>query len=893
MSLFKGMIARARSLVGGDGRMEEEFQFHVEMEERRLLATGLDPAEARRLALVAFGGLDSHREAMRDGRGAKWFDDIGADVRYALRAMKRSPGFAIAVALMLGIGVGANGIVFGSVNSLLLKPLPADEPSELVGMYMLDSKSGSVQPMAYQDLVDFRDHSGVFDGVAGAAGTPLNISVPWRHAANDMVWGEVVTEDFFTVLGMKPAVGHLFSVADGQQGANPFAVLSYECWRRRFASDSGVVGQRIRINGTEFTITGVAPRGFRGLRAFGYWPEVWVPVGMHNAAIPGSPRYLEGRGGGSMITVGRMRDGATFEKTERAAKQFAAQLSGAYPASNATAGVILVPGRNGFDNVQFVNPSVLVLSSALGVFAGILTLLIICANLANLQLARSAARVHETAIRLSLGCSRQRLIRQMVVEAMVFAAPGLLVAFLSLRAISWVEAALVPKLQFKVGFGSEPDLRVVAFTAAAGLLAVLMFGLIPALRTSTARSLSSLIGSRRAATGSQRTRSLLVVSQLALSAVLLVGATLFARSLIVARSADLGFDPSNRVMMSVNLGLQGYDEARGRAFFDNVISRMKTDPSVASAAWAFPVPFDTYDRTATLFVDGVTQGTRDGSLPVLSSSVSDGFIGALGFRLEAGRDFTVADSAGVPRVMIVSRQLANRLWPQKDPIGQRAKIGGPQGQDITVVGVVDNAKFLIIGERTQMHVYIPLRQRYRDGQTLVVHTRGGDPVANIARVKRVIAAADPTLPVFGVGTMDLAVSSGFSTSRMAASIAGIFGVIALIISSIGLYAVVASGVSERTREIGVRIALGSTPGAVMRFVVFGGARLGIVGIAIGIIGAAGVARTMGSLLFGLSPADPLTFVGVPLVLALVVLLATWVPARRAVGMDPVNALRSE
>jgi predicted permease len=893
MGLIKGLIARMRSLAGGDVRMEEEFRFHVEMEEGRLIATGLDPVEARRRALVAFGGLDSHREAMRDGRGARWFEDLGADVRYAFRAMRRSPGFAIAVALTLGIGVGTNGIVFGSVNSLLFRALPVDDPGAVVGMYSLDTKTGSTQPIGYQDLMDFAGKSGAFDGMAGSAGNPLNLVVPWRQAAADMVWGEVVTENFFSVLRMRPALGHLFTAADGPQGANPYAVLSHESWRRRFGGDSTIIGRRVRINGTEFTIIGVAPRGFKGLRTFGYWPEIWVPAGMHRIAIPGSAGYLTGRGPGQLIAVGRMRPGATLEQTERAAKQFAAQLSQTYAATNANASVMVVPGRNGFDNPAFVNPAIIVLSSALGVFAAFLTLVIICANLANLQLARAAARIHEVAIRLSLGCSRHRLMRQMLVESAVFALPGVLLALaICLRGTAFVESSMVPKLQFKVGMGAEADGRVIAFTAVLGIIAMILFGLIPAIRASSTRSLTNLIGGRRTATGSSRTRSVLVVSQLAMSVVLLVGASLFVRSLVVARNADLGFDPSNRVLMSTNIGLQGYDEARGRAFYDQVIARLRADPNVVSAAWVFPVPFDTYDRSAALFIDGVTRGNRDGSATFLSSLVSDGFIDALGLRLETGRDFTFADSTGVPRVMIVSRQLANRLWPGKDPIGQQAKINGPQGQDITVIGVVANAKFTVIGEQNQMRVYIPLRQRYRDWQSLVVHTRG-DPVAGIGDVKRIVAAVDPTLPVFGASTLSIGVTNGFSTSRTAATIAGTFGLIALIISAIGLYAVVASGVSERTREIGVRIALGSTPGSVMRYVMFGGAKLGLVGVVIGLAGAAGVARTMSSLLFGLSPSDPLTFIGVPLVLGFVVILATWVPARRAVGLDPINALRSE
>jgi predicted permease len=901
MSLLKGLAARARSLVGraAESRMEEEFRFHLEMETERLAAAGIPRDQARRQALVAFGGLDHHREAMRDGRGARLFADFAGDVRYALRAIRRSPGFAIAVALTLGIGVGVNGIVFGFIDSLLFRPLPVSDADRLVGVFTLNTKSGEAGLLAYSDYLDFRDRSGAFAGLAGMTGVPLNLTAgsPNGTAATaDMVWGEMVTENYFTVLGMRPILGRLFTAADAPQGANPFAVLSYLSWRQRFHGDSSVIGRVVRINGSEFTITGVAQPGFKGLRTFGFWPEIFVPVGMHEVVMPGSKGLLQGRGDGWLYVVGRMRTGWTSETTARAARLFATQLAHAYPEPDEHLGITLVPGAGGFDHPGFVKPKVLMLASVMGVFASIITLLIICANLANMQLARAAARSHEIAIRLSLGCSRARLARQLITEAVILALPGALVAALIVRLAPLVENSMLPHLQFRVGFGATIDYRVVLFTAGVAALAVLLFGVVPALRASHPRLVpvaASVIGPRsRGARQRGRAGGALVVAQLAMSVVLLVGGTLFVRSLVIARNLNVGFDQSNRMLLSVNVGLQGYNAERGRRFYDDVLTRVRALPEVASAAWIFPVPFDTYGRGVGLFVDGAVGNDKDGIVVTNASYVSDAFTTALGLRLRAGRTLSAGDSLGAPLVMLVSRSLATRLWPGKDPVGQRARRGGASGPEILVAGVVDDATFSSIGERSHDHAYLPVRQQYRDWETLVVHTRG-DPAFVLPKLRAVVAALDPTLPTFGATTMEQSVASGFATSRTAASVAGFFAALALLIAAVGLYAVVAGSVVERTREIGVRLALGATPSGVLRFIMSGGARLGAWGLAIGIVCAYGIARLMSGLLYGLSPSDPVTFAIAPLTLALVVVIATYLPARRAVKLDPIAALRSD
>jgi predicted permease len=706
----------------------------------------------------------------------------------------------------------------------------------------------------------------------------------------------MVTENFFSVLGMRPAIGRFFTAVDGPRGGNAFAVLSYDSWRQRFHGDSSIVGRVVRVNGSEFTITGVAPRGFKGLRTFGFWPEMFVPVGMHNVIMPGSTQLLEGRGPGWIYVVGRMHPSWTIQRTDRAANLFATQLASTYPGTDANVGVTLLPGASGFDHPGFVKPRVLVLASVMGLFASIVTLLIICANLANMQLARASARTHEIAIRLSLGCSRMRLARQLLAEALVLSIPGTVLATMSVRLSPWLEQYLVPHLQFRVGIGATADYRVALFTAGVAILAVLLFGLTPALRV-TRRSLAptpaSVIGARvRDARPRGRVRGMLVVTQLAMSVVLLVGGTLFVRSLFAARAMDLGFDASNRLLLSVNVGLQSYDEARGNRFYDDVLTRIRALPDVVSAAWAFPVPFDTYGRSASLYVPGARTNARDGTLSTNSSIVSDDFVKALGLRLERGRDLAAGDSGGAPRVMMVSRALATRLWPGRDPIGQRARQGSASGPEVMVVGVVRDAAFLSLGDHSPDRAYLPIRQNYREWETLVVHTRG-EPLIALPRIRAIVASVDPSLPPFGIMTMQQSVESGFSTSRMAASVAGFFAALALLIAAVGLYAVVAGSVMERTREIGVRLALGSTPSGVLRFIMSGGARLGAWGLAIGLLLGLIVAKLMGGLLYGLSPSDPVTFVIAPIVLAVVVLVATYLPARRAVKLDPIAALRSE
>src|SRR5215471_7398500 len=540
MSAWKGLLARARSILrpgDAEARLDEEFRFHVETQTEHLIREGVPPAEARRQALLAFGAVEGHREAMRDERGARYLDDLRADVRYALKSIRRHPGFILAATLTLGLGIGVNGIVFGYVNSILFRPVPAHAPGELAALFTRDTRTGATGAVGYDDFVDFRDRSGAFAGLAAMTGAPVTLMVPQDagNATGDMVWAEIVTEDFFSVLGTRPAIGRFFTAADAPQGGNPFVVLSYLAWQRRFQGDPNVVGRGVRINGREFVVTGVAPRGFKGMRRLGFWPDVWVPIGMQPIVQPGARNMLHGRGGGPLLVVGRLRPGFDVEHTQAVATEFARHLETAYPQSNANVCTRILPAKVGFENPSIIKPSVLVLSSALGIFGSLIVLSIICANLAVLQLARTASRTREIAIRLALGCSRGRLARQLLVESLLIAVPGVVLGAAAMRLASPLEPYLTPKLAFRVGLAPTADTRVMLFTGAVGVAAAMVFGFIPAWRAGRfgrGPSTASALGAGRSDVQQRsRTRSVLVASQLALAVMPLISASLFVRSL--------------------------------------------------------------------------------------------------------------------------------------------------------------------------------------------------------------------------------------------------------------------------------------------------------------------------------------------------------------------------
>ena len=820
-------------------------------------------------------------------------DTLIADLRYAARTLARSPGFTLLAVLTLGLGIGANSIVFGTVNAMLVRPLPVERPGELVALWSADRRQGMLVPLSWQDYLDWRDRSGSFAGLGGHYGAPVSFGTGGRP---ELLWSELVTENYFSLLGLRPAAGRLFGPADDRgPGSDPYAVLAWDYWHRRFDADPRVVGTTVTLNGHPFTVVGVAPRGFRGLRLIGYRPDLWVPVEMHRELLPGSAGLLQGRGPGNgfLLAFGRMKAGRTMDETQAAASAFAADLARAHPAEDRDLGARIVTQRRPSDDPDFTPPQVMATSAALAMSAVALVLLVACTNVANLLLVRAAARRREIAVRVAIGASRARLVRQLLTESLVLTALGTAVA-LGLAAWSQdLQPLLLPRMAFQVGFDVRPDWRVVLVTLAAAVAAMMASGLAPALQASRPDVVTALKDVTHTGTGGRRRRrDLLVALQVAVSLVLLVAGGLFVRGLLRARALDLGIAAPGRLMLSLNPGLQGYDQARGEALYRRLAQRLEALPGVASATLAFPLPLDGASNSIAVFVPGFGGPGERQTYDVNSSAVGLDYFATAGTRLVAGRDFAPADSAGAPRVIVVNRTMAARFWPGRDPIGKVVRLDAVDGPEATVVGVAADGKYGAVWEAPQSYAYLPLAQSYRSWVTVVVRTRG-DPRALEPAVRAEIGALDPDLPIFAAMTGREFVASALNVPTMAAGVATAFGALALLLAVVGIYGIVSVTVAQRTREVGIRVALGAARGDVLRLVLGRTGRLAAAGMAAGLLAALGAGRLLAHLLYGVSGADLVTFVSVPVLLALVVGAACWVPARRAVRVDPMVALRTE
>jgi predicted permease len=676
-------------------------------------------------------------------------DSLLWDLRYAARQLLRSPGFTLAAALTLTLGIGANTIVFSIVNGMLLRPLPVEQPDAVVGLYATNRRAGDTRNLSYPEYLDYRDRSGVFTGLAASLGVPLSLAGDERA---EMVWGEIVTEDYFSVLRLEPALGRTFLPADASgPGSDPLAVLSHRVWLDRFQGDSGVIGKVVRLNGHPFTIVGVAPAGFRGVRRFSFWPEVWVPMMMHAQVMPGSEGILDDRASTWLIVVGRLRPGLTKGAASDALTDFAGRLEQTYPESHRDRGARLLSGRSGFDDPDFTPIRVLVLSAALAMSAVGLILLLACTNVANLLLARASARGREIALRLALGAGRARLMRQFLTESLLLSAIG---GGAGVALASWtgeIQAMLVPRLQFPVGFEVSLDRRVLAFGLVLSVLTSFLFGLAPGLHAARYDVTAMLKGQGERARPSRwglDFRSLLVIGQVALSLVLLIAGGLFLKSFLNARALDVGLVRDHRLLLSLDPGLQGYDSARSQLLYRGLLDRVREIPEVSAASLSFPLPLDTYGRNRSVFIEGDASATDGGTLVIGTSVTAPGYFGAVGTTLLQGRDFAAADSATAVKVAVVNQTMAALLGGGRDVIGREFRLEGPEGERVRVIGVARDGKYGTIGESPQPYIYLPLSQHPSTWLTLVVRTRG-DPTALIPAIREAVHRLDPDLAPFG------------------------------------------------------------------------------------------------------------------------------------------------
>ena len=821
-------------------------------------------------------------------------DALAKDVRFALRMLAKSPGFAAVAVLTLGLGIGANAAIFSVVNTFLLRPLPVRDPGRLVVLHTA-SASGTNGVVSYPDYRSYREQCGdVFDGMLGHE----LIHVALGHGDdNELIWGEIVTGDYFEVLGVEPSPGRGFRPEeDGAPGAHPVVVLGSGLWKRSFNADPRIVGSSVTINGHGFTVVGVAPEGFPGT-TFGLQMDLWVPMAMFPVVMPDGRTLLESRGARWLNAVARLKHGVTIEAAGAAVSTVARRLEAAYPQDNAGVTVGLVPEREARFPVEARDP--IALGAALALVVVGLVLLIACANVANLLLARSAARRREIGIRLALGAGRGRLVRQLLTESLLLSVLGGGAGLLLALWASDLLLAFKPPIPYTLAIDYAPDARVIVFTTVMALFTAAIFGLAPALHASRTDLLSVLKGDARVggAPGGRRLRpalrSVLVVSQIALSLVVLSCAGLFLKSLRNAGTIDPGFETRRVLLGTFDVALLGYSEDRGRAFYRDLVERVTALPGVVSASLAENLPLDdNWNDVGPIVAEGQPYPADGRGIAAEFSVIAPGLARTLGVPLLRGRDFDEHDDADAPAVALINEALAEHLWPGQDPIGRRLRIGLPDAPLRQVVGVVGDIKYRTLGEGARPFVWRPVAQTYRSQMSILVRT-SAHPAGLIEPVRRAVRALDPALPVYGLKTMATHMGHALWWTRMGATLSATFGGLALLLAAVGLYGVVSYSVAQRTREIGIRMALGARRADVLRLVVGQGMLLVLAGTAAGLLAALAAGRVVSSLLYDVGAFEPLTLLSIAAILCGASLLATWLPARRAARVDPMVALRHE
>ncbi len=806
------------------------------------------------------------------------------DLKLALRLLAKTPGFTAVVVLSLALGIGANTTVLCWMRHIVQEPLPGVADQSRIAALVSNEGGGNLSLL---DLRDFDTLHDVFAGVAGSQITPASLTIG-KNA--EWIYGQVATANFFALLGVKPILGRTFLPdEDRKPGGNPVLVLSENLWRRRFGADPAVIGRTVDLNRHAFTVIGVVPAEFRGTMT-GLACEFWAPVSMV-AEVASWP--LEGtntyRGSRPYHNVARLLSGVSVEQAQAAVATLDGHLATAYPKSNRNVHHRVVR----YSDCPYGAQALLgpVLKLLLVVSLGVL--LIVAANVANLLLARAASRQKEIAIRLAAGASRWRLLRQLLTESILLALlGGVGGALLASWTVSGI-ASFVPTMRepLALGFGLDP--RTLGLTLGLTLLTGLVFGLVPALQTTQPHLYEILKEGGRSSSGGagqHRLRSILVIAEVALALVLLVCAGLCLKGLRQARRIDYGFKPDRVLIAGLQIGMNGYTVPTGREFYRQIQERLAALPVIEEAALASWFPLGLAGcKGHGVDVDGYVR--PPGENPTYEyATISPRYFAVMGIPLLSGRDFTEADDAGAPKVAIVNEYFARKFWPDQDPIGRRFRAAG---QARTIIGVAKAGKYRQLNESPEAFFYLPYRQYVPDLDLNICVRTKGEPMASAAVVRQTVRDLDPGVDVWG--TMSLAghMQGALFAQRIASSLLTWLGIVALVLAAMGVYAVMAYAVSQRTQEFGVRMALGAKAGEILLMVLKRGMTLVTIGAACGLLLALSCTRFLASFLYGVSPFDPLTFAGVPLVLGLVAILACWLPARRATRVNPMEALRTE
>jgi putative ABC transport system permease protein len=808
---------------------------------------------------------------------------IWQDLRYGLRTLWKSPGFTYVAVLALALGIGANTAIFSVVNTVLLRPLPYKTPDRLVWLWETSPRNDIAKESAsYPNFNDWRQQNQNFEAVAGFANTTPSLT---GNDEPERLPGAAVLGDFFTVLGVEPALGRKFLAEENEEGKHRVTILSHGLWQRRFGGDARIVGQQIAVNGNQYTVVGVMPPNFQHPNPEARRPiELWLPLAVTDV-------MRNGRRSDFLSVIARLKPGVSVEQARAEMTTIAARLEQQYPDTNSGWGVIVQPLHQRFTGD--VRPALLMLLGAVGFL-----LLIACANVANLLLARSSTRLKEIAIRTALGAGRGRIVRQLLTESIVLSllggALGLLVAFWGIDALLALSPGNIPRLE-SVGI----DRQVLLFTLGISLVTGVVFGLAPALTVSNPNLNEMLKESGRSSTEGgrgRRLRNALAVAEIALSLVLLVGAGLLIKSFLRLQEVQPGFNPKDLLAVELVLPASKYAENQQVVnFYDQLLQQLAQQPGVQGAAVTSTLPLSGGGDIIAFSVEGRTRASTERVPDAETRTVSPDYFRTLQIPLRGGRLLDERDNDAAPRAVVISETLAHKYFPGEDPIGKRITFGDPQGSDVqwlNVVGIVGDVRQSGLDEEPYAQVYRSYRQSPRRGLTVIARTAGA-PLGMLDVLHSQVRALDRQQPLYNVRTVEQVVDQAIARPRFNMLLITILAGVAMILATVGIYGVISYMVTQRTHEIGIRMALGARPLDVFRMVLRQGLWIALMGVGSGLVAAFALTRLLSSLLYDVRPTDVVTFAGVSALLTAVVLLACYIPARRATRVDPMVALRYE
>jgi putative ABC transport system permease protein len=881
-------LAKLKLEPAREGEIVEELAQHLEDVYQRSLAKGLSEHESRQIALCELTALPTelkriqkpfHKGPVPGAGRSNLIKDLVQDLRYAARMQRKNPGFTIVAVIALALGIGANTAIFSVVNTVLLRALPYKDPDRLVMVWEDASKNGYPRDTpAAANFVDWRNQNTVFEGMAAIHDDSFNLTGAGDPERLD---GRHVSANLFSLLGVEPQIGRTFTATEDQPGSNRVVLLSYALWQRRFGGDSGIVGKPLNLNGETYTVVGVMPARFQFPSSD---DQIWTPIAFTaEDAANRNRHYLQ--------VVARMKPGVTLEQAQTEMSTIAARLQQQYPESNTDVGAAVTSLHE--HTVGDIKPALLILLGAVG-----LVLLIACANVANLLLARAAVRQKEIAVRVALGARRWRLIRQFLTESVLLATLGGVVGLgiaygglLLLRAFIPENIAQAKEISI--------DLKVLGFTFLVSAITGLIFGLAPALQAARFNQTETLKeGGRDSATGSsgKRIRGLLVMSEVAVSLVLLIGAGLLINSFLRLRNVDPGFRSDNLLTMKIVLPDLKYDDLQKRtAFYTDLVQRVQGLPGVKSAAMTSNLPLYRQGNSISVNIEGRPAPPPGQELIVVTRTITPAYLDTMSIPLLSGRQLNDQDTRTTQRVTLVSETMARRFWPNEDPVGKRIAVGRIRRPEdwVQVIGVVKDVRQFELTAEPKPQMYLTYRQfGFFAPEDLVVKT-DVDAASMAAAVRNAVWEIDKDQPVSNIRTMEEILLDSIARQRFSMLLLAIFAAVALTLAAVGIYGVMSYSVAQRTHEIGIRMALGAQTGAVLKLAVGYGLKLVIAGVALGLIAAFALTRVMTTLLYGVTATDPATFTLISLLLICVAALASYIPARRATKVDPIIALRYE